>query len=225
MKEITEALLTLAEPEYADFEYKLTPTLPREAFLGVRVPKIRNYAKAIAKTQLAEDFLNELPHKTYDENILHSVLLASYKPFDECLSKVEAFLPYVDNWAVCDTMRPKVFAKNKTALMVKVLEWTKSDKTYTIRFGVDMLMTYFLDGDFDPCQLDIPAGIVSEEYYVNMMIAWYYATALAKQWDATIPVIESKRLGKWVHNKSIQKAIESYRITDKQKEYLRTLRV
>lgn len=222
--EIRSALLSMSEPANADFQAKLTPGIEREKFLGVRVPALRAYAKTIRNRPELGDFLSSLPHEYYDENLLHSILLGGMKDFESCMNAVEAFLPYVDNWAVCDTLRPVSFKKHPAELMEKILEWSASKETYTCRFGIDMLMTYFLDEKFSPEQLEIPAGIVSEEYYVNMMLAWYFATALAKQWDAVIPYLESGRLGTWVHNKSIQKARESFRITPEQKEYLKTLR-
>lgn len=166
-----------------------------------------------------------MPHKYYEENLLHSFLIEKISDFDECLIQFEKFLPFIDNWAVCDTCHPKVFKKNCDKLMKKMLLWIKSDRTYTIRYGVDSFMTYFLDEKFDPEYLNLIASINSEEYYVNMMISWYFATALAKQWDATFPIIEKKVLSKWVHNKTIQKAVESFRITDSQKELLRSLRI
>lgn len=224
MKEVDNLLLEHSDKEYAAFEKKLTPGLPEESFIGVRVPIIRKIAAQIAKQDICKDFLNELPHKWYDENLLHSVIISGIRKYDECLSCVEHFLPYVDNWAVCDTMRPKVFAKHKQELLPKIREWISSEKTYTCRFGLDMLMTYYLDEDFKKEYLELPAGVHSEEYYVNMMIAWYYATALAKQWDAAVPYVEERRLSPWVHRKTIQKAIESFRLTDERKEYLKSFR-
>lgn len=217
-------LCALGEAEYAAFSRKLTPGIDASAFLGVRVPKLRAYAKELRRSGRAEAFLNSLPHKSYDENLLHSVLLGGEKPFDAALAKVEAFLPYIDNWAVCDTLRPAAFKKDRNALLERIRIWLKSDKTYTVRFAVDSLMAYYLDDAFDPAFNELAAGVTHEDYYVRMMVAWYFATALAKQWDATIPYIEEHRLPDWTHKKTIQKAIESYRITEEQKAYLRTLR-
>lgn len=225
IKDIQKRLRAIGEKEYADFQAKLTPTVPRELFIGCRVPAVRILAKEIYKEGNYEAFLNDLPHKYYDENMLHGLIISEYKDYDECIKRTDEFLPHVDNWAVCDIMSPKIFKKHKNELLRKIDEWTKSDKTYTYRFGVEMLMSHFLDADFKTEYLDIAADKVSEEYYVNMMLAWFYATALAKQWDATIPYIENKRFTKWVHNKTIQKAIESYRITPEQKDYLRTLKI
>lgn len=218
---IQQQLYNLQDKKYAAFQAKLTPTVPEELFIGVRVPQVKKLAKAIYKEGDYADFLAELPHKYYDENMLHGQIISEFKKFDDCVAEIEKFLPYVDNWAVCDTMVPKVLGKNKTALMEKIKAWTASDRVYTCRFGIRMIMNHFLDSDFKPEYLEIPAGIHSEEYYVNMMIAWFYATALAKQWDATIGYITENRLGDFVHNKTIQKARESYRITDEQKEYLK----
>ena len=221
---IIERLFEFQDADNAAFQAKLTPGIPREKFLGVRVPKLREIEKEFRKTEESKAFLNSLPHEYYDENILHSVFISNTKDYDAVMNALAEFLPYVDNWAVCDTLRPLAFKKNKQGLMDKIKEWIASEKTYTCRFGVDMLMTYFLDKDFQPEYLKLPAAVHSEEYYVNMMIAWYYATALAKQWDSTIPYIEDKKLDLWVHNKTIQKACESNRISPEQKEYLRKLK-
>lgn len=219
-----DELFALQDTEYADFQAKLTPGIPRDLFIGVRVPLVRTLAKKLFKEQETREFLKELPHKYYDENMLHGLLLSEMKDYDACVEAVDEFLPYVDNWAVCDIMSPKIFKKNKFALLEKIREWSASEKTYTCRFGIEMLMTYFLDEDFKPKYLDIPAMVHSEEYYVQMMVAWFYATALAKQWDATVKYIEDNRLDTWTHNKTIQKARESYRITPEQKEYLLSLK-
>ena len=219
-----EELFALQDAAYGDFQAKLTPGIARELFIGVRVPEVRKLAKRLAKEPEAAEFLRDLPHKYYDENMLHGLLLSEIKDYDVCIAAVDEFLPYVDNWAVCDIMSPKIFKRNKAALLDKIREWTASEKTYTCRFGIEMLMSYFLDDDFKPAYLDIPASVHSEEYYVQMMIAWFFATALAKQWDATVKYIEDQRLDTWVHNKTIQKARESYRITPEQKAYLKTLK-
>ena len=222
---ITEALFALRDAEYAAFQAKLTPTVDPGLFIGVRVPAVRKLAKSLKNDPAADAFLRELPHRYYDENMLHALLIAQIRDFDETLAQTDRFLPYVDNWAVCDILSPKVFGKHKEELLNCIRRWVASDKTYTIRFGIEMLMSHYLDADFRAAYLDIPAGVRSDEYYVNMMIAWFFATALAKQWDSTVPYIETGRLDSWTHNKTIQKAIESYRITDEQKAYLRTLKV
>ncbi|MDD6660432.1 MAG: DNA alkylation repair protein [Lachnospiraceae bacterium] len=223
---IQNELSAMAEEKNAAFQQKLTPGLRPECFLGIRVPMLRAYAKRLMKTSPndCEIFLQMLPHTYYDENMLHAILLAQLRDFDRCVEQVEHFLPHIDNWAVCDTLRPAVFKKHTEALLPKVRGWVVSDKTYTCRFGVGMLLSYYLDDKFSPEYLGWPADISSKEYYVNMMIAWYYATALAKQWESTIPYLEENRLPLWVHNKTIQKARESFRITQEQKEYLQGLK-
>lgn len=220
---ITEQLFTLQDREYADFQSKLTPGIARERFIGVRVPKLRQLAKQIKNE--AQPFLKELPHRYHDENMLHGMLISEIRDFDDCLAALDAFLPFVDNWAACDTISPKVLAKNTEVLLQKLSLWCSSDHVYTRRFGILCLMRYFLGDDFKAEHLEIPASIQSEDYYVNMMISWFFATALAKQWDATIPYLEQHRLSPWVHRKTIQKAKESYRITSEQKAYLNTLKV
>lgn len=221
---IQKRLLELSDEKNADFSAKLTPGIDREKFLGVRIPASRKLAKEIIKGNEHKDFLNSLPHKYYDENILHSILISEIKDYDECVKYIDEFLPYVDNWAVCDTMSPKAFNSEHERLMSDILRWVNSEQTYTIRFGLKILMAHFLDNDFKKEYLEIPARIKSNEYYINMMIAWFFATALAKQWDSTIMYIENGVLDKWVHNKTIQKARESYRITAEQKEYLKSLK-
>lgn len=221
---IQKRLLELSDETNADFSAKLTPGIDREKFLGVRIPASRKLAKEIIKENEHKDFLNSLPHKYYDENILHSILISEIKDYGECIKYIDEFLPYVDNWAVCDTMSPKAFKNEHERLMNDILRWVDSDQTYAIRFGLKMLMAHFLDNDFKKEYLEIPAKIKSDEYYINMMIAWFYATALAKQWDSTIVYIENGVLDKWVHNKAIQKARESYRITTEQKEHLKSLK-
>ena len=220
-----ELLFQLQDKGYRDFQSKLIPTIPVETIIGVRIPTIRKLAKEYGKDPESVEFLKQLPHTYYDENILHALLVADIKDYEVCVKEVERFLPYVDNWAVCDIFSPKVFRKNKDKLIDKIREWTASDHPYTCRFGMEMLMTHFLDEDFREEYLEIPAAVHSGKYYVNMMIAWFYATALAKQWDAAIGYIEKKCLDPWTHNKTIQKARESYRITREQKEYLKTLKV
>lgn len=221
---IKEELFALQDISYADFQARLIPNIPREMFIGVRVPRARKLAKMLAKEGKSSQFLSDLPHKYYDENILHGLLLSEIRDYGACIKAVDQFLPYVDNWAVCDVLSPKIFNKHKTALLEKVKKWSTSDKSYTCRFGIKVLMSYFLDDDFSPAYLEIPASVNSEEYYVQMGIAWFFATALAKQWEASIKYIEENRLDKWTHNKAIQKARESKRITPKQKDYLKSLK-
>ena len=222
---VQEELFALQDISYGDFQAKLVPNITRELFIGVRVPEARKLAKRIAKESEASKFLKDLPHKYYDENILHALLISEIKDYDACIEEIDKFLQYVDNWAVCDIISPKIFKTNKTALLEKIKEWSASKKTYTCRFGIEMLMSHFLDDDFKPEYLEIPVSVHSEEYYVRMVIAWFFATALAKQWDTTIKYIEDHRLDAWTHNKAIQKARESRRITPKQKEYLKSLKM
>ena len=182
------------------------------------------FAKVFAGTPESEDFLQQLPHQFYEENNLHMMLITGIKDYPKCMEEVQRFLPYIDNWATCDFPEPKCFRKNKKAVLEEVRKWIASTETYTIRYGIGMLMRLFLDEDFSPEYLEMAAGVQSQKYYVNMMIAWYFATALAKQWDAAVPYIEQHRLSDWVHKKTIQKAVESYRITSEQKEYLKGYR-
>ena len=224
MTDIQARLLACAEPVYRDFTLKLTPGMDPARVIGVRVPPLRAMAREYKGTEEAEAFLAALPHRYYEEDNLHAYLIALEPDFDRCLARVEAFLPYVDNWATCDTLTPKVFAKNRPALRSAALRWLHSDRTYTIRFGIKMLMDQFLGEDFFPEAMEQVAALRSEEYYVNMMVAWYFATALCKQPQAAMPYLQARRLSRWTHNKAIQKAVESFRITPEQKTTLRALR-
>lgn len=222
---LREELLELKNESNADFQAKLMPGIARETVLGIKIPILRTVEKKYRNTVESEKFIKELPHKYFDENLLHGIFISNLNDYDRVIEELEQFFPYIDNWAVCDTIRPKAFKKYKAELLTKIREWISSEKTYTIRFGIEMLMTYYLDESFEDEYLELVAGVRSEEYYVNMMIAWYFATALAKQWDATFPYIESKKLPLWVHNKSIQKARESFRITEDQKIILKSLKM
>jgi len=222
---IIDTLFKLQDKKYLNFQSKLVPTISKESIIGVRIPKLRILAKEYMKDKNYLDFLNNLPHKYYDENILHSIIISEIKDFDLCINLLEKFIPYIDNWAACDVLSPKIFIKHKDILITRIKKWITSDETYTIRFGLKMLMQHYLDADFNSSYLKISSSINSKEYYVNMMIAWLFATALAKQWNWTIPYIENKTLSNWVHNKIIQKACESFRISDKQKEYLRGFKI
>lgn len=224
MNEIQLELFKLKDDEYAKFTSKLTPNVDPNLFIGCRVPLLRKFAKTYAKSHDIFPYLKELPHQYFDEYMVHGMFIETIKDYDKCIEEIERFLPYVDNWAVCDITSPKVLGKHKDKLLSKIMIWTKSKHTYTIRFGVEALMTYFLDDDFSEGIFQITLPIISDEYYVNMMLAWFYATALAKKWNATIKIIESNKLPTWVHNKTIQKAKESYRITKEQKEYLTSLK-
>ena len=221
---VQERLFALKDEDFARFQSALIPNIPKETVVGVRMPMIRKLAKEIAGEAETQAFLTELPHAYYDENVLHSVLLSRMKDYGACMEAVEAFLPYVDNWAVCDCLSPKVFAKHKPELMEKIRKWVKAEHVYTCRFGLEMLMTHFLDADFKPECLDLAADVRLEDYYAKMMAAWFFATALAKQWDAAVAYLETNRLEPWTHNKTIQKARESYRISTEQKAYLRMLK-
>ena len=225
MTDIQERLFALEDESYAAFQRKLTPSATPETVIGVRVPQLRALAKELRGTKQTEDFIAALPHKYYDENMLHSCVLSEMKNYGDCVAAVNAFLPYVDNWAVCDILSPKCFKKHTSELLPEIRRWMASKETYTIRFGIEMLMSFYLDGEFSPEYLGWVAELRSGEYYVNMMIAWYFATALAKQYEATAPYIENRTLADWTHNKTIQKAVESYRISDEQKAYLKTLKV
>lgn len=224
-KYVQERLFALKDEGYRDFHAKLIPNIEKDRIIGVRTPALRKFAKEFSKSEHKDAFLEILPHKYYEENNLHAFLIETIKDYDECITALDRFLPFVDNWATCDTMSPKVLGKNKDRLISDIKRWISDDKTYTIRFGIGMLMKHFLDEDFSHEYPEAVAGIISDEYYVNMMIAWYFATALSKQYASIIPYLENKRLSDWVHNKTIRKAIESYRITKEQKIYLRTLTV
>ena len=224
-EKIREKLFELQDEKYRDFQAKLIPGYAAETMIGVRTPELKKLAKELFKDAHIESFLSDLPHKYFDENQLHAFIISEYKDFEKCIEKVNQFLPYVDNWATCDQLSPKVFRKYPAELLDQIKKWMASDETYTKRFGIGMLMQYFLDEKFKPEYPEMVAKERSEEYYVNMMIAWYFATALAKQYDAVLPFIEEHRLDKWTNNKAIQKAVESYRITDEQKAYLKTLKI
>ena len=221
---ITEQLFALQDLEYKKFHSKLMPTINPDVIIGVRTPELRKLAKQLSRSTDVELFLQELPHQYYEENNLHGFLIESIKEFDECISALNKFLPYVDNWATCDMMSPKVLKTNLPKFYEWVKVWIASGETYTVRFGVNMLMKYFLDEAFLPEYPELVASIRSEEYYVKMVVAWYFATALAKQYDAVLSYIEGHRLDAWTHNKTIQKAVESYRISPEQKCYLKTLK-
>ena len=205
-------------------QVKLIPGTDAEKEIGVRTPELRKLAKELAKREDIREFLNDLPHQYFDENQLHAFILSGEKDFEKCMEDLERFLPYVDNWATCDQTSPKVFRKHRKELLDAIRRWIESDHPYTVRFAIKMLMEHFLDEDFDPAYPEMVAEVRSEEYYIRMMIAWYFATALAKQYEAVLPYLEQKKLDVWTHNKTIQKAVESYRITEEQKIYLKSLK-
>ena len=222
---IIDELFKLQDKEYREFQSKLIPNINKERIIGVRTPLLRQLSKIIIKENNYSDFLNDLPHKYFDENQIHAFIISEIKDYDECLFEFNKFLPYIDNWATCDQSSPKIFLKNSDKLINEIKRWIKSKDTYTIRFGIGMLMRIYLDDNFKPEYLKMVSNIKSDEYYVNMMIAWFFATALAKQYDSTIEYIKNYKLDKWVHNKIIQKSIESYRISKEKKEYLKKYKI
>ncbi len=224
LTKLQKQLFELQDLKYRDFHSKLMPETDKETVIGIRTPVLRKFAKEFAGTLEAEAFLRQLPHRYYEENNLHMMLITGIKDYEKCMEEVQRFLPYIDNWATCDYPAPKCFARHKDQVLEEAKKWISSGETYVIRYGIGMLMRLFLDEDFSPEYLEMAAAVQSQEYYVNMMIAWYFATALAKQWDATVPYIEHHKLPDWVHRKTIQKAVESYRITPEQKEYLKGFR-
>ncbi len=223
MKKINEALQKLADIDYKEFNSALIPNIDKNTVIGVRIPALRKLARELFKTNIKEALMSELPHEFYEENLLHAFFIEQIKDFDECIFELERFLPYIDNWAVCDSLCPKILIKYQGRLLEKIYEWLKSPHEYTVRFALKMLMAHFLDERFSPEYLKAAASINREEYYIKMMVAWYFSTALAKQYDFAIGYIESRHMPMWIHNKTIQKATESKRISDGQKCYLRTL--
>lgn len=223
--DLRKELFELKDEKYRDFQSGLIPNVEKDYFIGVRTPELRKLAKKYAKREDVGDFLNELPHRYFDENQIHAFIISEIKSYDECLFRLTFFLPHVNNWATCDQMSPKIFKKEKDKLLVSIKEWISSKETYTVRFAIKMLMEHFLGEDFEKEYAEMVARVVSEEYYVKMMIAWYFATALAKNYEEVLPFIENMKLEKWTHNKAIQKSVESYRILPVQKEYLKSLKV
>lgn len=224
-KNIQSLLFAKQDIKYRDFQAPLLPNIDKERMIGVRTPELKKLAKELFGSELANKFIETLPHQYFDENQLHAFLISLIKDYKTCLKEVERFLPYIDNWGTCDQLSPKVFAKHKEELVVDIKRWIKSKHTYTVRFAIGMLLGLYLDESFKEDYLELVSGVKSDEYYINMMIAWYFATALAKQYDFTIKYIEDKQLDPWVHNKTIQKAVESYRITNEQKAYLKSLKI
>ncbi len=224
-KHIENILFESSDIKHQKFEAKLIPNVDINTIIGVKTPVLRKLAREIYKSPDIEDFLDDLPHKYLEEYTLHGAVISLFKDYEKTVRYVKKLLPYIDNWATCDMLSPKIFAKHKDKLINEIPNFINSKETYTVRFGIEMLMSHFLDEDFNPRYLDMVAEIKSDEYYVTMMIAWFFATALAKQWESTVVFIENKKLDVTVHNKTIQKAVESYRITDKQKQYLRSLKI
>lgn len=221
---ITEKLFENQDLKYKEFQSKLMPTIDEDTIIGVRTPMVRKLAKEFSKFPEAKNFMQNLPHRYYEENNIHAFMIETIKDYDECIRELDRFLPYVNNWATCDSMSPKILRKHTDELYEQIKIWINSDLTYTVRFAIEMLMSFYLDEKFKPEYSELVAQVESDEYYVKMMQAWYFATALAKQYDDTIHFVEKRTLPEWVHKKTIQKAIESYRITDEQKSYLRTLK-
>ena len=225
MKEIVDRLLGMQDLQYRDFVAKLTPSINKENIIGVRTPTLKNYAKELNKSPIKEIFLKQLPHKYYEENNLHAMLIKDIKDIDKALKHINSFLPYIDNWATCDTLAPRIFGKYPQQVHDNIDIWAKSSHTYTVRFAIVTLLQFFLDEYFRETDLEFVASIKTNDYYINMAIAWYYSFALIKQYPSTLPLFENHILDKWIHNKSIQKAIESYRISNEKKEHLRQLRI
>ena len=225
LNEIRAELFKMQDMDYRDFNSKLIPTVDKESMIGIRTPDLRKYAKQLGKSSDVIEFLQTLPHKYFDENQLHAFIISEIKDFKNCIDEINRFLPYIDNWATCDQLSPKVFKKYHNELFEYIKDWLKSNKVYTLRFGIGMLMEHFLDEDFDILYTETVSKIRSGEYYINMMIAWYFATALAKRYESVIPFIENNSLDIWTHNKAIQKAVESLRISDEKKEYLKSLKI
>lgn len=224
-EKLRKELFSRKDEAYKEFSCKLFPGVDKTLVIGVRTPDMRKIAKSLFREGGYEGFLASLPHKYHEENFIHAMLIEQMKDFDSVVFELERFLPFVDNWAVCDTFSPKCFGKNKERLIEKIRQWLSADDTYTVRFALRMLMSHFLDGDFKSEYLELAAGVHSEEYYIKMMQAWYFATALAKQYDFSVEYLKRRILPVWVHNKTIQKAVESYRITDEQKSFLKGLKI
>lgn len=221
---IRQQLFEARDTEYQKFQCRLIPNISAESIIGVRTSALREMAKELAKREDAEEFLAELPHRYFEENQLHGFVLSGMKDMEQCMELLERFLPYVDNWATCDQISVKVMKKNHRETLERIRKWLQSGHVYTVRFGIGCLMKFFLEDEFSPEYLDWVLAVQNQDYYVRMMVAWFFATALAKQYEAAIPYLEEKRLDEWTHKRTIQKALESYRITGKQKEYLRELR-
>lgn len=221
---VYDLLIREKDEEYKEFQAKLVPNISPDTMIGVRTPQMRKIAKEVFNSENRDEFLKDLPHRYYEENLVHFFVIAMIKDFDECVRAVEEFLPYIDCWPVSDQATPKAFTRNHEKLLPYIRKWIKSDHIYTARFGIRMLMSEFLGEDFKPDYLEWVATVKGEDYYIKMMVAWYFATALAKRYDESVKYIEERKLDEWVHKKAIQKALESYRVTDEHKEYLKSLR-
>ncbi len=221
---VYDLLIREKDEEYKDFQAKLVPNISPDTMIGVRTPQMRKIAKEVFNSESRDEFLKDLPHGYYEENLVHFFVIAMIKDFDQCVRAVEEFLPYIDCWPVSDQATPKTFTRNHEKLLPYIRKWIKSDHIYTARFGIRMLMNEFLDEDFKPDYLEWVASVKGEDYYIKMMVAWYFATALAKRYDESVKYIEERKLDEWIHKKAIQKALESYRVTAAHKEYLKSLR-
>lgn len=224
MTSVQEKLLGMQDPKYKRFQSALIPSIDPTTMIGVRTPKLRELAKQLSREDMIE-FITETPHDFFDENLLHVLILSNMKDFGMCVDAVNNFLPFVDNWAICDQLRPKSFKRNHSKLLPHVISWLTADSAYMVRFGIEMLMLHYLGEDFKSEYLQWVAAVQSKDYYVRMAVAWYFATALAEQSEAALPFIEQEKLAPWTHNKAIQKAVESRRIPMEQREYLKTLRI
>ncbi len=224
MTELQEKLFYMRDEKYKEFFSALVPNIDKRRIIGVKTPQLKSLAKEFYQSSEAGEFLNSLPHEYYEENNVHGFMIERMKDFELCIAETEKYLPYIDNWSSCDQLRPPVFKKHRPELMEKIRQWLSSEEVYTVRFAVGMLMVHFLDEDFSPEYLELAGKIQSEEYYVNMMLAWYFATALAKQYDSVLPYLTERKLTPFVHNKAIQKAVESRRVSDERKAFLRTLK-
>lgn len=222
--DIKDNLFALADDKYKTFQSSLIPNVEKERIIGVRTPDVRKLAKDLIKSNAHDKFISELPHFYHEENILHAFIIMHIKEFDDCIEKVNSFLPYIDNWATCDSLRPKVFCSNRAALLGEIKCWLCSDHEYTVRYAIEMLMLHFLDCDFSTDFLEWVSHVSTEKYYVHMMVSWYFATALAKQWEHTLPYIIHKKLDSATHNKAIQKAVESRLIANERKQLLKKLK-
>ena len=225
IRNVQKELFAMQDLQYRDFHSRLMPTVKKEKVIGVRTPQLRKYANVFANTGDALVFMQNLPHQYYEEDNLHGFLIEKIKVYEDCIEALDRFLPYVDNWATCDMMCPKVLKKEPGQLLEKIKDWINAKDVYMVRFGLKCLMNYYLDDYFSIECPALAASVKSEEYYIQMMQSWYFATALAKQYDVILPFLLEHRLSKWVHNKTIQKAVESYRITADQKNYLKTLKL
>ena len=224
--DITQKLFSMQDEKYRDFSSKLIPNIEKDSIIGVRLPQVKKLAKELYKSGEYVSFINSLPHTYFEEYHLHSYIVSEIKDFDAFIEEVEKLLPYIDNWSVCDSLRPKSFAQNKDKALIHIKKWLQSEHIYTQRFAIEMLMVHYLNEDFKEEYLDLVSKVEGEDYYLKMMVAWYFATALAKQYDKTLPYIENRFIkDKWTHNKAIQKALESYRVSDDKKAYLKTLKI